>query len=122
MGSSPRDSYCPPHRVPGVAKFHTTILFHNEKDPVVRVAENSEPLADAAEIRRGLISTTPSVRTPWYKDNEIKGPSQPPAPGATPTKTRVPGPRPGSLDTCPRREGLDSQRPGSLRGRTFFGG
>ena len=33
----------------GVAKFPPTIIFHNEDDPVVRVAENSEPLAKALD-------------------------------------------------------------------------
>jgi dienelactone hydrolase len=49
----------------GVAKFPPTIIFHNEDDPVVRVKENSEPLADA--LAAAHISHQPERPYHWFQ-------------------------------------------------------
>jgi carboxymethylenebutenolidase len=41
--------YVAPVLAAGVSKFPPTIIFHNDADPVVPVAENSEPLVNALE-------------------------------------------------------------------------
>jgi carboxymethylenebutenolidase len=51
----------------GVGKFPPTIIFHNEHDPVVRVSENSKPLADALEAAG--ITHDPVRPYRWYQGN-----------------------------------------------------
>ena len=70
-GLVPPGLLLPPAPSPGVAKFPPTILFHNEKDPVVRLAENSEPLADALEVA-GIVHD-PVRPYLWYEDNWDQG-------------------------------------------------
>jgi acetyl esterase/lipase len=55
----------------GVAKFPPTIIFHNEHDPVVRVAENSEPLADA--LAAAGITHQPVRPYRWYQGSWERG-------------------------------------------------
>jgi dienelactone hydrolase len=56
--------YVAPVLSSGVAHFPPTIIFHNEADPVVRVAENSEPLVKA-------LAGHPTIEHEYhgYKDN-----------------------------------------------------
>ena len=61
----------PPGVGAGVAKFPPTILFHNENDPLVPVAENSEPLADA--LASAGIVHDPVRPYQWYKDDWDQG-------------------------------------------------
>ena len=55
----------------GVAKFPPTIIFHNGHDPIVRVAENSEPLADA--LAAAGIAHDPVRPYRWYQGNWERG-------------------------------------------------
>jgi len=55
----------------GVAKFPPTIIFHNEHDPVVRVDENSERLADA--LAAANIVHEPVRPYLWYQGNWERG-------------------------------------------------
>jgi carboxymethylenebutenolidase len=55
----------------GVAKFPPTIIFHNEHDPIVRVAENSEHLADA--LAAAGITHQPVRPYRWYQGNWERG-------------------------------------------------
>jgi len=59
--------YVKPELGAGVAKFPPTIIFHNADDPVVRVNENSEPLADA--LAAAGIKHDPVPPYNWYHDN-----------------------------------------------------
>jgi dienelactone hydrolase len=59
--------YVAPKLGDGVAKFPPTIIFHNEKDPLVRVKENSEPLADA--LAKEKISHEPKPPYVWFADD-----------------------------------------------------
>jgi carboxymethylenebutenolidase len=76
INSSPADSvkafadfygYVGPKLGEGVAKFPPTIIFNNQHDPYVPVAQNSEPLADALE--RAAIAHEPGKPYSWYNDN-----------------------------------------------------
>jgi dienelactone hydrolase len=51
----------------GIAKFPPTIIFHNTTDPIVPVAKNSEPLADA--LAAAGIEHEPVRPYTWYSDN-----------------------------------------------------
>lgn len=53
----------------GVAKFPPTIIFHNAADPIVRVGENSEPLADALEAASITHVPVRPYAGKWYNDN-----------------------------------------------------
>ncbi len=55
----------------GVAKFPPTILFHNENDPLVPVAKNSELLADA--LAGAGIVHDPVRPYHWYTDDWDQG-------------------------------------------------
>ena len=64
----------------GVAKFPPTILFHNGNDPVVRPAENSEPLIEA--LSKAMIVHEPAgAPYGWYKDHWEQGLNHAFAPG-----------------------------------------
>ncbi len=51
----------------GVAKFPPTISFHNEKDPVVPVSQNSVILADV--LNKAGITHDPVCPFSWYNDD-----------------------------------------------------
>jgi dienelactone hydrolase len=52
----------------GVAKFPPTIVFHNANDPVVRPAENSEPLIKMLSKAK-IIHEPASTPYGWYNDH-----------------------------------------------------
>lgn len=52
----------------GVAKFPPTIVFHNAIDPVVKPAQNSEPLIEALS-RASIVHEPAGVPYGWYNDH-----------------------------------------------------
>lgn len=52
----------------GVAKFPPTIVFHNGNDPVVRPAENSEPLIEALS-KANIVHEPAGAPYGWYNDD-----------------------------------------------------
>src|SRR4051794_8435495 len=71
FGLIPPGLLVPPMPSPGVAKFPPTIIFNNGNDPVVPVAQNSEPLADA--LTDAKIEHQPVRPYRWFNSTWERG-------------------------------------------------
>jgi len=64
----------------GVKRFPPTIVFHNSTDPIVKPAENSEPLIKALSKEK-IIHEPAGIPYPWYNDHWEQGLNHAFAPG-----------------------------------------